>query len=626
MTTAAQASQAALISGTRVPDSALANKVAEFIRDAESPLLCNHSSAVGALAGRGCGLKFIPIFPQRFLLALGLIFAAFLLPGLLQAQNAVTGALTGVVQDSTGAIVPGANVKIVDTATNATINVTTNSAGRYSAPLLKPSRYQVSATASGLSASPTIVTVLVGQIPNLDLTMSPSGSNTTIEVSSQAAQLTDTQSPASITTLTQTQIQNLPAPGGDITTVAFTAPGVVLNSGGAYGNFSSDGLPGVSNLFVLNGYDDEDPFLNLNNSGSSNLTLGQGEVSEAAVVQNGYSAQYGRAAGAIINWTTKSGSNQFHGAADYWYNGSILNANDWFRKQAGVGRPKAVSNQWAVNGGGPIIKDKLFVFADYEGLHYVLPASGYVAFPTLAFEQALLARVPLANVPFYQQAFGLYNASPNYANATPVTNGPGLLQDSTGTMGCGSAAALGIPTGTGGTFGTTASCTAAALGTASNQEPLCEWLFTSRVDWNISAKNKLFGRYKMDRGSQPTYTNFVSPYFNTVSKQPSYEGQLNDTYAFSPNIINQFIFAANWYTAYFGPANTAATLAAFPTYLSSMLDGGSNGSAAYGGNLVLGLPNVTATSMAATVTQYPVYQYDLSMVKRQYSDTLRYRI
>ncbi len=527
----AHTSQAALISGIRVSDSTLANEIAEFIRDTKSALLFNHSSRVnyfGALPGRRRSLKFIPISPQRLLLALGLLFAALLLPGLLQAQNAVTGALTGVVQDSTGAIVPGANVKIVDTATNATINVTTNDAGRYSAPLLKPSKYEVSATASGLSASPTIVTVLVGQVPTVDLTVNPTGSNTTIEVSSQAAQLTDTQSPASITTLTESQIQNLPAPGGDITTVAFTAPGVVLNSGGAYGNFSSDGLPGVSNLFVLNGYDDEDPFLNLNNSGSSNLTLGQGEISEAAVVQNGYSVQYGRAAGAIINWTTKSGSNHFHGAADYWYNGSALNANDWFRNQAGIGRPKAVSNQWALNGGGPIIKDKLFFFADYEGLHYVLPASGYVAFPTQAFEQALLARVPLANVPFYQQAFGLYNASPNYAHATAVTNGTGLLQDSTGTMGCGSAAALGIPSSGGGTFGTTASCTAAAVGTASNQNQ--EWLFTSRVDWNISDKNKLFGRYKMDRGSQPTYTNFVSPYFNTVSKQPAYEGQLNDTY------------------------------------------------------------------------------------------------
>ena len=70
----------------------------------------------------------------------------------------------------------------------------------------------------------------------------------------------------------------------------------MVNAGGSYGNFSSEGLPGISNLFVLNGFDNQDPFLNLNNSGSSNLTLGQGQLAEATVVQNGYNSQYGRAA------------------------------------------------------------------------------------------------------------------------------------------------------------------------------------------------------------------------------------------------------------------------------------------------------------------------------------------
>jgi hypothetical protein len=523
------------------------------------------------------------------------------------AQSAVTGALTGVVTDPSGAIVPNATVTITDTATGSSQKATTNGSGRFSATLLKPSSYKVSATAPGLQSSSTTVQVLVGQTPSADLIVSPSGSSQNVTVTSQTAQLTDTQTPANITTLTEQQMQNLPAPGGDITTVAFTAPGVVLNSGGAYGNFSSDGLPGISNLFVLNGFDDEDPFLNLNNSGSSNLTLGQGEVSEAAIVQNGYSAQYGRAAGVIVNYTTKSGGNQFHGSADYWYNGSILNANDFFRNQEGEGRPKAVSNQWAANGGGPIIKDKLFFFADYEGLRYVLPASGYVAFPTQAFQTAVLNNIPAADVPLYQQAFALYNASPNFARATAVQNGSGLLQDSTGTMGCGSAAALNLPDGTGGTFGTTSSCTASAVGTSSNINK--EWLFTGRADWNISDKQKLFGRYKMDRGSQPTYTNFVSPLFNTTSNQPSYEGQLNDTYVIGPKVTNQFIFASNWYTAYFGPANTTATLAAFPTYFGSFIDGGSNGSAggvgtASPGNLTLGLPNTYIDGRNVTGYQF----------------------
>jgi hypothetical protein len=556
------------------------------------------------------GNRPVVVSISKSIFVLGLFLALLLAPSVLHAQNAVTGALTGIVTDPTGAVLPGASVKIVDTATNATVTEVTNEQGRYNAALLKPSKYLITVSGSGMVSRPTTVAVLVGQTPNVDLTVSLMGSNTSIDVSAQAAQLTDTQTPASIMTLTESQIQNLPSPGGDITTVAFTAPGVVLNSGGAYGNFSSDGLPGTSNLFVLNGYDDEDPFLNLNNSGSSNLTLGQGEISEAAVIQNGYGAEYGRAAGVIINWTTKSGGNKFHGSANYFYNGSALNANDWFIKQSGESRPHAVSNQWAGNIGGPIIKDKLFFFADYEGLRYVLPASSYAAFPTLAFQQAILNTIPAANIPFYQQAFGLYNSSPNFSRAVPVANGSGLNQDSTGTMGCGSAALLNLPDGTGGTFGTTSSCTSSVLGNATNTNK--EWLLTGRVDWHISDKNQLFGRYKMDRGTQPTYTSQVSPIFNTVSSQPAYEGQLNDTYILTPHVTNQFIFAANWYTAFFGPANTAATLAAFPTYIAGIFDGGSNGSAGSQGTLTLGLTNDFIDGR--NVSQYQFVD-DLSVLK-----------
>ena len=513
-----------------------------------------------------------------------MLVATILVPGFLQAQNAVTGALTGVVTDSSGAVVPGADVKIVDTATNATINVKTNEQGRYNAPLLKPSKYEITATTNGLSSQATTVLVSVGQTPNIDVTVAPSGNNTTVTVSAAAAQLTDTESPALITTLTAQQIQNLPAPGGDITTVAYTAPGVVINNGGGgnYGNFSVNGLPGVSNLFVLNGADDMDPFLNLNNSGSSNLTLGQQEISEAAVVVNGYSGQYGRQAGAIVEWTTKSGSNAFHGGASYFYNGTALNANDWFNNQSGVPRPHAVANQWGLNGGGPILKNKLFFFSDWEGDHYVTPTVGVAAFASPDLQNYALAHVPASSLPYYQQVFGLYQSSPNYARATPVTNGSLSTQDSNGALGCGTFA--GTPTGTQNQYfgtvptnaapGSTAvSCALSTQGAAGNINK--EWLYTARVDWNLSEKHKIFGRYEMDRGSQPTSTSFVSPVFNTTSSQPSYDGQLNDTYVFSPNVTNQFIFTADWYTAFFGPSSISSTLAALPTYLE--LDNGGAG-------------------------------------------------
>ncbi len=527
------------------------------------------------------------------------------------AQTAVSGAISGVITDPTGAVVPGATVTVVDTKTQATLIVTSNESGRYTVPLLKPSTYKVSAKLNGLQSESSVVQVLLGASTNVDLKVTPTGSNQTVEVSATTLPLVDTETPALTTTFNEQQIQELPAPGGDITTLAFTAPGVVVNAGGAYGNFSSNGLPGVSNLFVLNGFDDEDPFLNLNNSGSSNLTLGQAEIAEATVVQNGYTVQYGRAAGAVINYTTRSGSNRFHGLANYYYNGDVLNANNWFLNNAGVPRTKAVSNEWAANVGGPIIKDKVFFFVDYEGLHYVLPFSGGAVFPSPQFQQYVLGNVPSQSQGLYQQAFSIYQAAPSYKNAQPVTTGSGPLQDSSGYLGCGPhVAGANIAAPGGGVFGQSVPCEIATATGTNNLNK--EWLLTGRVDWNITDKHKLFGRYKMDHGSQPTSTNFAAPVFNVVSKQPEYEGQLNDTYVFSPHLTNQFVFAANWYTAYFGPDSLSATLAAFPTNFQ-IGDGGTN---AYGSISSIGLP--LGFPQGRNVTQYQ-FADDLTWIKANHT-------
>ena len=103
-----------------------------------------------------------------------------------------------------------------------------------------------------------------------------------------------------------------------------------MNTGSGYGNFSSFGVSATSNLFTLNGMYDNDPFLNLNNSGATNLLLGQNEVAEATVVTNGYSGQYGGFIGANVNYITKSGSNNWHGNANYFWNGRVMNANNYF--------------------------------------------------------------------------------------------------------------------------------------------------------------------------------------------------------------------------------------------------------------------------------------------------------
>ena len=106
-----------------------------------------------------------------------------------------------------------------------------------------------------------------------------------------------------------------------------------MNTQGGYGNFSAFGLPATSNTFTVNGGYENDPFLNVNNSGATNLLLGNNDVSDVSVVSNAYQVEYGGLGGAQINETTRSGSNKFHGNAVYWWNGRALNANSYFHKQ-----------------------------------------------------------------------------------------------------------------------------------------------------------------------------------------------------------------------------------------------------------------------------------------------------
>jgi Carboxypeptidase regulatory-like domain len=502
------------------------------------------------------------------------------------AQTLTTGDLTGTVTDSSGAVVPGAKVSLKSTTTGDARTVDANADGTYRLTFLKPGVYQVSSVTPGLKSDLNTVNVSVGQVTSLNLVLKPEEAKEIVNVNDSAPLLqTDNANIAS--TFSTRQLEILPQPGGDITTAAFTVPGINVSTGGGYGNFSSHGLPGTSNLFTVNGIDNMDPYLNLNNSGASNLTLGANEVQETTVVQNAYSGNFGRQAGAQVNSVTKSGTNQFHGNLLYTYNGSFMNANDFFNNANGVDRPRSLSNQYAASLGGRAKKDKLFFFVDTEGLRYTLPTAGFAATPSAALQSYILKTLPAAQVPLYQKAFGLYNTAPGRSRAVPVTTGDGALQDSTGALGCGTLA--GTPTGVGnGVFGTNVSC-ADAFGTnVSNQNT--EWLFSTRVDYNLSDRQKLYFRFKTDHGLQPTYTDPINPIFNAISNQPQYEGDIDYTLIITPRSINKLTASVNYYSAIFAPANLSATLAAFPTEFV-INDGGTNATAISGlGNLAGSFP------------------------------------
>src|SRR5580700_8170652 len=496
------------------------------------------------------------------LTGLAALFAAFLLllPFSAMAQSIVTGGLGGTVTDSSGAVIAGATVTLKNADTGIVLTTTTSASGTYQFTLLKPGTYGVTVSHEGFKQVSQPAEVLLGQLAIANVQLQVGATTETVTVTEQGALLQTEDANISSNFDTQ-QIQNIPNPGNDITYIAQTAPGVTMNNstGGGYGNFSAFGLPGTSNLFTVNGNDYNDAFLNLNNSGSSNLLLGGNELQEVAVVSNGYTGQYGRQAGAQIDYSTKSGSNAFHGDLVYNWTGRALNANDPINKATQLSeglpnsRPFENNNQWAAAFGGPIKKDKVYFFVNTEGIRYIFGSIQNVSVPTPAFESFVQGNVPAdpATQAFYANVFKLYNGAPGVGNAKPNANScPGFVT---------------APGATGG------ACTESFTESVSSGNK--EWLLSGRVDYNLGPNDKIFARVRFDRGVQPTYTDPINPVFNDSSIQPQNEGQLNYTHIFSPTIVNNFIFSDIYYTAVFGNLNPSSALQLFPGNLEFLVDG-----------------------------------------------------
>jgi hypothetical protein len=474
---------------------------------------------------------------RRFVTAaLTLLVAAFLLVPSLVAQSLVSGDLTGTVTDPSGAVVPDATVTARNNSTGQTLNTTTNSRGAYRFSLLSPGNYTVTANAQGFSKAETKAAVAVGQATTADVKLAVGSNSQTVEVTA-ATPLVQPDTAEVSTNFDQTMIANQPNAGNDLTYIAQTAPGVTMNTGQGYGNFSSFGLPATSNLFTVNGENDMDPYLNLNNSGATNLTLGKNDVQEATVVNNAYSGQYGQQAGAQVSYVTKSGSNELHGNLLYWWTGSRFDANDWFNTFTSpvTPRPFANNNQWAASVGGPIKKDKLFFFVDQEGIRYIVPTTQpvYAWSPNfIAGSLAAVAATNPAELPLYTQYYNLFQTARGYPGAT-------LNTAATGDGGCGAPIA--------------GNCIASYQGTPSL--PAKEWILSGRIDYNATDNDHLFWRARIDHGTQATYADPINPAFNAASFQPAYDGQGQWTHAFGANATNQFIYAGSYYRAIFTQTN-----------------------------------------------------------------------
>ena len=309
---------------------------------------------------------------------------ACLLPAKALAQGETTSAIVGQVRDTTDAVVPGATVTITNHETGLKRSARTDDAGRFNFPQLKPGTYSVRVEAQGFDPqqNDNVISGL-GQKQTVDFTLKVARSNEAVEVSSEAP-IINPENANTSTTLTAPALENLPNPGGDLTYPLQFAPGALINTAGSsndfvggsngYGNVEFNGLPALSNGYIVDGLETNDPLTNLNSGLSTNLVLGLNSISEVTVNTLSYSVDQGRYGASQVNYVTKSGTNQFHGNLYELWNGSLLNAADYFTNATpGNHKPGSTVNHFGGSLGGPIVHNKLFFFFDSEWVRIALP-------------------------------------------------------------------------------------------------------------------------------------------------------------------------------------------------------------------------------------------------------------
>jgi len=494
----------------------------------------------------------------RAMLILALL--ACLFPGHAHAQGETTSAIVGEVKDATGAVVAGATVTITNHETGLRRSALTDSAGRFDFPQLKPGTYTVGVKAEGFELQRNDnVSSGLGQKQNVDFTLKVAHSNEVVEVNSEAPLINPADANTS-TTLSAPALEDLPNPGGDLTYPLQFSPGALINTAGSgndfvggtngYGNVEFNGLPALSNGYIVDGLETNDPLTNLNSGLSTNLVLGLNSISEVTVNTLSYSVDQGRYGASQVNYVTKSGTNQLHGNLYELWNGALLNAADYFTNATpGNHKPGATVNHFGGSLGGPILHNKLFFFFDSEWVRIALPIVTPTIVPSAEFQQYVLQQLPLGlrdsagnivypaepqEVPFYEQMFSLYENT----SGTPT-------------------AILGCPIAAG----------CANRQSVSHSSDDHEQVQTVRIDYNINPKDTAWFRFQADTGVQAAYTDPINPLFNATSPQPLYSFAAGHTHVFSQNLVNYFNPAFSWYESLFAPNSFQKTLAAFPIVL-----------------------------------------------------------
>jgi hypothetical protein len=456
------------------------------------------------------------------------------------------GAITGSVEDSTGAVIPNANIKLTNIDTGLVLQTKTDNGGMYVFSPLKIGHYTVSASAAGFAT--TLQEGLQVDIQarlKIVLVLKPAGATTEVTVSTAPPLLQTEQGSVGQVVSTQT-INNLPLNGRNWVFIAQltagTAPSINgLSRGAASGDFYANGQRATQNNFILDGVDNNVNVIDFMNGASYNVRPPPDALAEFKVETSDFSAEFGHSAGAVLNASTKSGTNQIHGSGWEFARNTVLDARNWNAATVTIYQ----ENQFGATLGLPILRNKLFYFGDVEANRITLGSIYTFTVPTALMRQGNFTELQNTALTGAAKAYTLYQ--PNSGGTQlMVCNGqqnvmcPGQIDSVAQNI-------LNLypkPNTNGGK--TTNNYTTAENNTSNT------WQWDQRLDWNISPKDQVYARFSYLH-VQSASPSPIGPVLDGVvwSGQEnvadlSENGMGSETHIFNPNLVNEFRFSYNW--------------------------------------------------------------------------------
>src|SRR6266850_2543301 len=433
--------------------------------------------------------------------------------------------ISGIVRDATGGVVPGVTVSAKHTESGLTRTVDTTENGGYRMPSLPVGPYEMTAEKSGFKQGIRKgINLSVAQEAVVDLTLDVGAVAEQVTVTEEVALVNTTLSSTS-GLITEQQVKDLPLNGRSFDQLLTLNTGVINNTsnmggGGGFPAFSVAGKRQETNRFMINGVD----WVGANAtgqfitpSGASSQLMGVEAVREYNVIEHTYGAEYGKRAGGQVSIVTSSGTNQWHGDLFEYHRNSALDAKNYFEDAKGPFK----RHQFGGTIGGPVKKDKMFVFGNYEGFQQRLAQSSRGIYPDAPSRQGLLPCYlanpanTAANCPDRSALVTVPNLKPGMLPFArlwwPVPNGPEVLSPE------------GLPTGT-------------AYNYNNAVQKIHEHFVMTRVDYIFSPKDTLFGNYTISDGQRDSpqadmyYTQYVPLRSQTFG--------MTETHVFSPTVVN----------------------------------------------------------------------------------------